>query len=97
MKFLLTEQKIFEGVRGLNVAFDSLFVYTKNTDTKLKNVYKSRPKVKWLPMHSPGVRHPRERIVFDTTFIPPEGRHWTFVQERIDNELLPEGNNTSQP
>ncbi|NMA31592.1 MAG: site-specific DNA-methyltransferase, partial [Candidatus Methanofastidiosa archaeon] len=84
-------KKIFEGVRGLNVAFDSLFVYTKNTDTKLKNVYKSRPKVKWLPMHSPGVRHPRERIVFDTTFIPPEGRHWTFVQERIDNELLPEG------
>jgi len=58
---------------------------------KFRNVRKLRKKeIQWLSMHSPGIRHPRERKVFGKIFVPPEGRHWTFTQERIDKELIPQ-------
>ena len=85
-------RKIFIGVRGFNVAFDSLFLYRKSDQMKFRNVGKSRKKeIQWLSMHSPGIRHPRERKVFGKIFVPPEGRHWTFTQERIDKELISQG------
>ena len=84
-------QKIFIGVKGFNVAFDSLFLYQKSDQMKFRNVRKLRKKeIQWLSMHSPGIRHPRERKVFGKIFVPPEGRHWTFTQERIDKELIPQ-------
>ena len=84
-------QKIFIGVKGFNVAFDSLFLYQKSDQMKFRNAGKLRKKeIQWLSMHSPGIRYPRERKVFGKTFIPPEGRHWTFTQERIDKELIPQ-------
>jgi len=83
-------KKIFAGVKGLNVAFDSLFFYKKSNQVKFRNVGKKGREIKWLSMHSPGIRHPRERQLFGKIFIPPEGRHWTFTQERIDKELLPQ-------
>ena len=77
-------KKIFVGVKGYNVANDSLFFYTKTDDFTFHPVYKKREKKqKWLNMHSPGERKPPERTILGRVFYPPKGRHWTFVQERI--------------
>jgi adenine-specific DNA-methyltransferase len=84
-------KKIFTGVKGYNVATDSLFFYTKKEDFKFYAQYKQRGKEqKWLNMHSPGERRPPERIIFGKVFYPPKGRHWTFTQETID-KMIEEG------
>jgi len=78
-------KKIFTGVKGYNVATDSLFFYTKEDGFKFCAQYKQREqKQKWLNMHSPGERRPPERIIFGKLLYPPKGRHWTFIQETID-------------
>ncbi len=79
-------KKIFTGVKGYNVANDSLFFYTKSKDFLFNPIYKKREKKQeWLNMHSPGERKPPERIILGKLFYPPKGRHWTFVQEKIYN------------
>ncbi len=84
-------KKIFTGVKGYNVATDSLFFYTKIDEFKFYAQYKQRGKEqKWLNMHSPGERRPPERIIFGKLFYPPKGRHWTFIQETI-NEMIKKG------
>ena len=77
-------KKIFTGVRGYNVATDSLIFYSRSDDFLFSPQYKRRAKEqKWLNMHSPGERRPPERIVFGRLLYPPKGRHWTFIQEKI--------------
>ncbi len=81
-------KKIFTGVKGYNVATDSLFFYTKKEDFKFYAQYKQRGKEKkWLNMHSPGERRPPERIIFGKLLYPPKGRHWTFIQETIEKMI----------
>jgi len=84
-------KKIFTGVKGYNVATDSLFFLTKKEDFNFYAQYKQREQEqKWLNMHSPGERRPPERIIFGKVFYPPKGRHWTFTQETID-KMIKEG------
>jgi len=84
-------KKIFTGVKGYNVANDSLFFYGKSKNFFFNPVYKKRVKEqKWLSMHSPGERKPPERIILGKILYPPKGRHWTFVQEKI-HELEKKG------
>ncbi len=84
-------KKIFTGVKGYNVAIDSLFFYSKTENFLFSAQYKQRAKEqKWLNMHSPGERKPPERIIFGRIMYPPKGRHWTFIQETID-ELVKKG------
>lgn len=84
-------KKIFTGVKGYNVATDSLFFFTKNEVFKFYAQYKQRTgEQKWINMHSPGERRPPERIIFGRVFYPPEGRHWTFIQKTID-KMIEEG------
>ncbi|MDW7973261.1 MAG: site-specific DNA-methyltransferase, partial [Thermodesulfovibrio sp.] len=84
-------KKIFLGVRGFNVAIDSILFFSKSEDFLFNHIYKKRDtKQKWLNMHSPGERRPPERVIFGVTYYPPKGRHWTFTQETIDR-LVQEG------
>ncbi|MDD4051593.1 MAG: site-specific DNA-methyltransferase [candidate division Zixibacteria bacterium] len=82
-------------LRGLtcyNVATDSLFFYSKSTRFLFHEVIRPRlcsfcgqeVEPKWLPMSSPGLRHPPERRICGRLLLPPRGRHWTFTQDRID-------------
>jgi adenine specific DNA methylase Mod len=81
-------KKIFTGVKGYNVATDSLYFYTKREEFKFYAQYKQRTEAqKWLNMHSPGERRPPERIIFGKLLYPPKGRHWTFIQETIDKMI----------
>ena len=81
-------KKIFTGVKGYNVATDSLFFYSKQENFIFSAQYKERGKEqKWINMHSPGERHPPERVIFGKLLYPPKGRHWTFIQETIDRMI----------
>jgi len=83
-------KKIFPS-KQLNVATDSLFWYSKSDSWLFNPLYKKRTKEQvWINMHSPGVRHPPERIIFGKKLYPPNGRHWTFIQETID-KMIEEG------
>ncbi len=78
-------KKIFHGVKGYNVACDSLFFYGNGEKVLFYPQYKKRERdQKWLNMHSPGERRPPERTVEGRVLYPPKGRHWTFRQEKID-------------
>ena len=80
------------GLKQFNVATDSLFLYSK-TSSPLFNE-QLRPRLcsfcgkaadpKWIPMSSPGLRNPPERIILGNKMLPPKGRHWTFTQKKID-------------
>lgn len=85
-----TTQKVFEGVHGYNIATNSLFWYGKTHGVYIIPQRVKREDVYWLECHSGGERKPPERVFFGKTLLPPKGRHWTFVQEKI-NKLIGEG------
>ena len=80
------------GLNGYNVATDSLFYYSKNSDCLFQEQFRDRlcsfcgrsTDPKWIPMSSPGLRKPPERKILGKVLFPPKGRHWTFSQARID-------------
>jgi len=79
------------GLKGFNVATDTLFFYSKSTQFVFNEQLRGRlcsfcgqeTEPQWLPMSSPGVRNPPERIILGKKLLPPRGRHWTFKQERV--------------
>ncbi len=79
-----TTQKIFEGVHGYNIATNSLFWYGKSYHVYISPQRIARDNIYWLPCHSGGERKPPERNFFGKTLLPPSGRHWTFIQDKID-------------
>jgi len=40
---------------------------------------------KWIAMHSPGEYKTPYRTFWGEKLLPPKGRHWSFMQEKIDN------------
>ena len=81
---IATTHKVFEGVHGYNVGTNSLFWYGKSENTSIFPQRVKRDEIYWLACHSGGERKPPERIFFGKTLLPPKGRHWTFVQRKID-------------
>jgi len=79
------------GLHQFNVATDSLFLYSKSGNPVFNEQLRSRlcsfcgqsTEPQWLPMTSPGLRNPPERIILGQKLLPPRGRHWTFTQERV--------------
>lgn len=83
--------KQWEGVNRFNSATDSLFLYSKTENYNFNTIYRQRKnKVQWINAHSPGIRHPIERIFEGKIYYPPEGRHWTFNQGTM-NKYVQEG------
>ncbi len=85
-----TTQKVFEGVYGYNIATNSLFWYGKGKNIYFTPQRTKRDDIYWLECHSGGERRPPERIFFGKVLLPPKGRHWTFIQEKID-KMIEEG------
>nr|BAV59394.1 type III modification methylase [Candidatus Endomicrobium trichonymphae] len=80
-----TTQKFFEGSQRYNIATNSLFWYSKQEkDFYFKIQTKRRIEKKWMEAHSGGERRPPERIILGEKVYPPKGRHWTFIQEKIN-------------
>lgn len=79
------------GLHQFNVATDSLFLYSKSGNPVFNEQLRSRlcsfcgnmTEPQWLPMTSPGLRNPPERIILGQKLLPPKGRHWTFTQARV--------------
>jgi len=83
-------KKIFPS-KQYNVATDSLFWYSKSKNWVFNPQYKKREKEQtWINMHSPGERNPPERVIGRKLLYPPKGRHWTFIQETV-NEMEKSG------
>ncbi len=72
-------------VKRFNTATDSLFFYSKTENYRFKPLFKKLKKVKserWHAMDSQGQGHPL--YIFGYLFNPPDGRHWTYGQEKIN-------------
>jgi len=81
-----------------NVATDSFFYYTISPDAVFNQQYRKRicsfcgseAQPQWRGISSPGLRNPPERIIVGRKLLPPKGRHWTFVQSKIE-QMTAEG------
>lgn len=79
------------GLKGFNVATDSLFFFSRSPHPFFREQYRHRlcsfcgaqTEPKWLPMSSPGLRNPPERTILGQELLPPKGRHWTFRQKVV--------------
>jgi DNA modification methylase len=94
----------FQGRRSIPVATDSVFLYFRSPESQLVSIEKRLETKKegyWHALDSSGIRYPRERTFWGKVMLPPEGRHWTFTQERIDNMIaagkLRKNPNTGKP
>jgi len=80
------------GLKKFNVATDSLYYYTRTsaylfhplTRHRLCSFCGQERPPQWRPMSSPGLRRPPERTIQGRLMLPQRGRHWTFIQERIE-------------
>jgi site-specific DNA-methyltransferase (adenine-specific)/adenine-specific DNA-methyltransferase len=77
----------FQGRRSIPVATDSVFLYFRSSQTELVSIEKVLTDKKagyWHALDSAGIRYPRERTFGGKVMLPPNGRHWTFTQQRIE-------------
>lgn len=81
----------FGGTKKFSTAWDSIYIYSKNTkyyfEPFRRERYKNEPKT--TNMYMKGERNPRERTFIDpngkkVVLLPPSGQHWKFVQPKID-------------
>jgi len=82
-----------QGRQSIPTATDSIFLYFKSEHSNLVNVFKRLTEEKagyWHAMDSAGIRRPRERVFFGKTMLPPDERHFSFTQDRIDR-MIKEG------
>jgi len=80
----------FQGRRSIPVATDSVFLYFYSPEAQLASVEKVLAEKKegyWHALDSAGIRHPRKRTFWGKVMLPPNGRHWTFTQDRIDKKI----------
>lgn len=78
-----------------NHGTDSIFYYSKTQDFYFNEIERKRLNVftgedaepMWRGMSSPGLRYPPEREIFGRTILPPQGRHWTFKQSKIEEMI----------
>lgn len=71
-------------VKKFNSSTDTILFFSKSENIFFKPLYKTLKKIKeerWHSMDSQGQGKPL--YVFGYLFNPPEGRHWTFKQEKI--------------
>jgi adenine specific DNA methylase Mod len=71
-------------VKRFNTATDSLFFYIKTENAYFKPIFTKlevKKSERWHSMDSQGQGQPL--YIFGFLFEPPEGRHWTFSQEKI--------------
>jgi Adenine specific DNA methylase Mod len=71
-------------VKRFNTATDSLFFYAKTENAYFKPILiklEVKKSERWHSMDSQGQGQPL--YIFGFLFEPPEGRHWTFSQEKI--------------
>ncbi|ODS32430.1 MAG: adenine-specific DNA methylase [Candidatus Scalindua rubra] len=90
-------KRMLKGLKKFNVATDNTLFYSRVNSFHFKTIEKERTctfcgneiEPIWRAMSSPGLRRPPERVIFGKMMYPPQGRHWTFTQKRIQ-ELISE-------
>lgn len=85
-------KKQLRNLTKFNQSTESLFFYTKSGEYNFNEVNINRVcqfcgtlrNPVWRSMDSPGLRQPPERSFFGKTYLPPDGRHWSYTQVKID-------------
>lgn len=75
-----------------NVSTESIYYYSKSSDYNFINpeaprrcgYCKQEKDPVWDDLTSPGLRNPRERVIFGKVYLPRRGRHFTYTQKKID-------------
>jgi len=87
-------QKRLRNLKRLNIATESLLLYSKSEKFLFKNPDSSRrcnfcgckKAPIWEDLTSPGLRNPPERTILGRNFLPRRGRHFSYTQDKI-NEM----------
>jgi adenine-specific DNA-methyltransferase len=82
-----------QGRISIPLATDSLFVYFKTDKAQFNDIHKQLDVPResyWRAMDSAGIRPNPTRTVEGKVFSPPKGRHFTYIQERV-NEMYEHG------
>lgn len=82
-----------KGRRNIPAQTDSLFVYSRTESGEYINILKTLDKSQeayWHAMDSAGIPGPRQVVIEDKTFYPPDGRHFSFPQKQVD-EMYAQG------
>ncbi len=68
------------------VANESIFIYSKLATYDIKKVQSKRSltDIKWTSFLMAEERFPRERTFLGVTFTPPDGQHFSLIQEKCD-------------
>ena len=85
-------KRMLRGLSRYNVATDNLLFYSRSCSFQYRDAMRKRTctfcgsetKPVWRGMSSPELRHPPERTILGKALLPPQGRHWTFTQKRVD-------------
>ncbi len=85
-----------EYVRGLNIAYDSILLYTKTDSGSLRAPYRDEKKAEtWHAFDAPNWSGTRPNLIYELFGCrPPNGRCWAWVKEKADEAIL---NGTLRP
>lgn len=85
-------KNVFGDSKFIPNATDSLYVYSKSSRFSYIDVMKPRDVPRssfWRHMDdSAGIRHPRERKVFNKILYPPDNKHFKYNQTAIEQMIL---------
>ena len=86
-----TQKNYIEGdkINSLNVAFDSILIYTKSNDTKFNPVYKDeKRKETWHAFDAPNWSGGRPNLMYELFgHMPPPGRCWAWTKEKAEKAI----------
>jgi site-specific DNA-methyltransferase (adenine-specific)/adenine-specific DNA-methyltransferase len=85
-------QKRLRNLKRFNVGTESLFLYSKDENFFFRtpdmprrcNFCGLEKEAIWEDLTSPGLRNPPERVIFGKTLLPRRGRHFSYIQEKIN-------------
>jgi len=73
----------------MEVTTELIFVYARSAEYTLLKQKVLRPvsDIRWTAFLMAGERHPRQRVFFGLTLIPPQGQHYPLNQDKVDKLL----------
>lgn len=88
-----------KGRRNIPAQTDTLFVYVKTEFgiyVDISKKLKSKKKGYWHAMDSAGFSGPRQTVIDGKKYYPPAGRHFSFMQQQVD-EMYKDGRIRTNP
>ncbi len=86
-----TRKNYLEGIaiKSFNTAFDTLFLYAKNSTASYNPVYITVSREdRWHSLDAPNWTNSRPNLVYEIFgILPPKGRCWAWLKEKVDDAI----------